>query len=220
MLNILFLVAHADDEALGPGGLIKKFTKNKLNVKLMVLSDGKITVRNKPVDNSKHLEKSAKILGIKNLNLLGYKDQNFEKYPVSEITNSILHHNFNPDIIITHSKSELNNDHRITLEVAKIIARPQKKKCSILSFDIPNNSFNNYQTFRPNFFVDISKEIKEKILAFRKYKNEIQKYPHPYSIGSLELIAKYYGFLSGYKYAEAYEIVRLYEEHLGFLKKS
>ena len=127
MLNILFLVAHADDEALGPGGLIKKLTKNKLNVKLMVLSDGKITVRNKPIDNSKHLEKSAKILGIKNLNLLGYKDQIFEKYPVSEIANSILSHNFNPDIIITHSKSELNKDHRITLEVAKIIARPQKK---------------------------------------------------------------------------------------------
>ena len=45
------------------------------------------------------------------------------------------------------------------------------------------------------------------------------KYPHPYSEGSLELIAKYYGFLSGYKYAEAYEIVKLYEDHLSFIKK-
>ena len=128
MLNILFLVAHADDEALGPGGLIKKLTKNKSKVKLIVLSDGKITVRNKNVDNSKHLEKSAKILGIRNLSLLGYKDQIFEKYPISEIANSVLSHNFKPDIIITHSKSELNKDHSITLEVAKIIARPQKKK--------------------------------------------------------------------------------------------
>ena len=47
MLNILFLVAHADDEALGPGGLIKKLSKNKANIKLVVISDGKITVRNK-----------------------------------------------------------------------------------------------------------------------------------------------------------------------------
>ena len=59
--------------------------------------------------------------------LLGYKDQNFETYPISKIANSLINHNFNRDLIVTHSKSELNNDHRITLEVAKIIARPQKK---------------------------------------------------------------------------------------------
>ena len=46
MLNLLFLVAHADDEALGPGGLIKKLSKNKANIKLVVISDGNITVRN------------------------------------------------------------------------------------------------------------------------------------------------------------------------------
>jgi LmbE family N-acetylglucosaminyl deacetylase len=219
MLNILFLVAHADDEALGPGGLIKKLCTNKANLKLVVMSDGKITVRNKFVDNSKHLINSAKILGIKDITLLGYKDQIFETYPISKIANSLLKKGFNPDLIVTHSSSELNRDHRITLEVAKIIARPHKKKCSIISFDIPNNSFNYNKNFKPNFFVDISKEIKDKISAFKKYKNEIQKYPHPYSVGSLELIAKYYGFLSGYKYAEAYEIVKIYEDHLNFIKK-
>ena len=220
MLNILFLVAHADDEALGPGGLIKKLTKNNANVKLAVISDGKITVRNRFVDNSKHLFSSAKVLGIKDITLLGFKDQVFENYPISMIANSLLKKNFAPDIIATHTSSELNKDHRIALEVAKIIARPQKKKCSIISFDIPNNSFNNNKTFKPNFFVDITKEIKNKISAFKKYKNEIQKYPHPYSIRSLELIAKYYGFMSGYKYAEAYEIIKLYEDHLSFLKKN
>ena len=126
----------------------------------MVLSD-KINCQNKPIDNSKHLEKSTKILELK-FDLLGYKDQIFEKYPVSEIANSILSHNFNPDIIVTHSASELNKDHRITLEVAKIIARPQKKKCSIFLsiFQIIHLIIIN--KFRPNFFVDISKEIKEK----------------------------------------------------------
>ena len=220
MLNILFLVAHADDEALGPGGLIKKLSKHKANIKLVVISDGKITVRNKFVDNSKHLMNSTKILGIKDIDLLGYKDQMFETYPISKIANSLINKGFNPDLIVTHSASELNKDHRIALEVAKIIARPHKKKCSIISFDIPNNSFNHTKNFKPNFFVNISKEIKDKISAFKKYKNELQKYPHPYSEGSLELIAKYYGFLSGYKYAEAYEIVKLYEDHLSFIKKN
>ena len=220
MLNVLILVAHADDEALGPGGLINKLSKTKNNIKLVVLSDGKITVRDQSVDNSKHLFSSAKILGINDVSLLGFKDQVFETYPISMIANSILKKKIQPDIIITHSSSELNRDHKITLEVAKIIARPHKKKCSIICFDIPNNSFNDNNSFKPNLFIDISKEIQNKIMAFKKYKNEIQKYPHPYSVGSLEIIAKYYGFLSGYKYAEAYEIVKLYEDHLFFLKKN
>ena len=47
-----------------------------------MISDGKITVRNKFVDNSKHLMNSTKILGIKDIDLLGYKDQMFETYPI------------------------------------------------------------------------------------------------------------------------------------------
>ena len=66
----------------------------------------------------------------------------------------------------------------------------------------------------------VSNRPRNLIHIYLKYKNEIQKYPHPYSAGSLELIAKYYGFLSGYKYAEAYEIVKLYEDHLNFIKKN
>ena len=219
MLNILILVAHADDEVLGPGGFITKLAKKNVKIKLAVVSDGKITVRNKLVDNTGHLFSAAKQLGINDIKILDFKDQKFDTYPIADIANAVSRLNFDPDIIITHSKTELNKDHRITFEVAKIISRPKNNRCSILCFEIPNNSFWNQKTFKPNFFVDITKEIKNKILSLKKYKNEIKKYPHPCSSESLELIAKYQGFLCGYKYAEAYEIIRLYDEHLFYLKK-
>ena len=39
-MNILILAAHPDDEVLGMGGTIKKFTKQKHNVKIILFATG------------------------------------------------------------------------------------------------------------------------------------------------------------------------------------
>ena len=52
------------------------------------------------------------------------------------------------------------------------------------------------------------KEIKFKFLAIKKYKNEIREFPHPRSIDALEAIAKRWGSVSGFIYAEAFSLVR------------
>ena len=214
MLNVLVLAAHADDETLGSGGYLAKLAMNGAKINLVVMSDGQISVRDKLVDNSSHLKMASKILGIKKTVLLGFKDQKFDTYAIADLANSVVKLKFKPDLILTHSQNDLNKDHRIMLEVAKIIARPKLKKISILSFEVPNNNAWNAKPFNPGYFVDISKTLKKKIMAFSKYKNETQPFPHPLSKKGLELIAKYRGFQSGCKFAEAYEIVRAYEKHL------
>tara|TARA_Y100000591_G_C21621236_1_gene587937 strand:- start:1 stop:648 length:648 start_codon:yes stop_codon:yes gene_type:complete len=214
MINVLVLAAHADDETLGAGGYLAKLAMKGAKIDLVVMSDCKITVRNNLIDNSLHLKKASKVLGIQRTKILAFKDQKFDTYSIADLANSVLKLNIKPDLILTHSKNDLNKDHRITLEVAKIIGRPKSKQISILSFEIPNNNTWNARPFAPNYFVDISKTIKKKLLAFSKYKNETKPFPHPLSIKGLELIAKYRGFQSGYKFAEAYEIIRAYEKHL------
>ena len=39
-MNILVLAAHPDDEVLGMGGTIKKFTKKGHNVKIVIFATG------------------------------------------------------------------------------------------------------------------------------------------------------------------------------------
>ena len=130
MLNVLVLAAHADDETLGSGGYLAKLAMNGAKINLVVISDGQISVRDKMVDNSSHLKMASKILGIKKTILLGFKDQKFDTYAIADLANSVLKLKFKPDLILTHSQNDLNKDHRITLEVAKIIARPKSKKIS------------------------------------------------------------------------------------------
>ena len=109
---------------------------------------------------------------------------------------------------------DLNKDHRLTCEVAKIIGRPKIKPISILGCEIPSTSFWNGRIFPANYYVDISNHINLKIEAFSKYHNEIQEYPHPWSKKGLKLLAEYHGMQSGFQYAEAFNIIRGYEDRL------
>ena len=61
--------------------------------------------------------------------------------------------------------------------------------------------------FNPNFIVDISKEIKDKLKAISMYKHELRKFPHPRSKEVIDATATRWGGLYGYSRAEAFEIV-------------
>ena len=211
MKKALVLVAHADDESLGAGGLIQKLVKAKWNVSVVFVSDGILTVRGKIQNNKDDAELACKILGIKKPKFLGYQDQKFDTYPIADMANSIMKLNLDPDLIITHVETDLNLDHRIVLELAKIIGRPKSKPISILGCEIPYTSFWNARQFPANFFVDITNELETKIKAFAQYKNEIMPYPHPWSKRALRIVAEYHGIQSGHKFAEAYQVIRGYE---------
>ena len=147
--------------------------------------------------------------------LLGYPDQKFDQVPVADMANSVFNLNLYPDMILTHVSSDLNRDHVITCEVAKIIGRPKSKPVSILGMEIPNTSFWNGVPFVANYYVEIEQFLDKKIKAFSMYKNEIQNFPHPWSEEGLTLLAKYHGMQSGLVFAEAFAIIRGYDQHLG-----
>ena len=213
-MDALILVAHADDETLGCGGVIQKLLKIGWCVSVVVLSNGIVDARSKVDDNREGLETACKLLGVHNVRQLDFNDQKFDAVPMADLANAVVSLNLNPDLIITHVDSDLNMDHRLTCEVAKIIGRPKKKPISILGCEIPNTSFWNGKAFPANYYIDITAEIDTKIQAFCQYKNELQSFPHPWSEKGLKLLAEYHGMQSGFQYAEAFSIIRAYEGRL------
>ena len=78
-----------------------------------------------------------------------------------------------------------------------------------VSFEVSSSTEWDFpQTFSPNIFVDISKELSFKLKAMKSYKNELQEFPHPRSLESLEVIAKRWGTVCGFTAAEAFYLVR------------
>ncbi len=216
-MNILLFIAHADDETLGVGGLIPLLKQKGHHIQIILASDGHIKARKEGINNLNGFEKACKYYHIDDIQYLHLEDQYFDKYTIAEISNKAFSLAKNPDFIITHTDSDLNRDHRIINEAAKIIGRPKSKPISILGMEIANTSSWNGNSFKAQYYVDITETISKKLEAFSFYVNEIREFPYPYSFKGIETLAQYRGMEAGFNYAEAYQIIRLYHNHSGSL---
>lgn len=204
-------MAHADDESLGVGGYIPQLIDRDYNVTVVVVSNGLLTTRGIKQDNRQNVYKACQILGVNKIHFLDYEDQKFDKFAIADIANSVSKLNIDPDLIISHADTDLNKDHRIVTDVAKIIGRPKDKPITILGCEVPGTSAWNASPFHANYYVNIEKTLELKIKAFSQYTNELQEFPHPCSIKGLTVLAELRGMESGFFYAEAYQVIRMFD---------
>ncbi len=208
MRKALILVAHADDETLGAGGVIQKLVKRDWAVSVVIMSDGVLTSRGETQDNREDARRACAVLGVEAPTFLGFKDQYFDTFPMADLANAAGALGIDPDLIITHADTDLNLDHRMVSDVAKIIGRPKRKPVAILACEIPSTTNWNGETFPANYYVGIDDEIERKIEAFAEYSGELQPDPQPWSREGLRTLARYHGMQSGHAYAEAFVVVR------------
>ncbi len=222
--KILIIVAHPDDEALGCGGLIIKSVKKKKTISLLILGEGVSARFKKGLEDSKKSIKARnvrekefknclKFLRVKDYEIHRNHCTKFDKYPLSDFVKIIEKKikTFKPDTIVTHNPYDTNIDHSITYEAVNIACRPSKKLSikKILTFEIPCSTHLSLKNkFKPNYYLNITQEIKSKIKACKYYKKEMRKYPFPRSIDGILTLSKLRGMQSGNEYAEAYFIER------------
>ena len=210
-MNILVIAAHPDDEVLGMGGTIRKHTKKGNKVHLCVVSEGATA----QYQNKKMVEvrrkaciKSCKILGISSFDFLEFSDMQLDSIPQLKINKQLerIVRKIKPDIVYTTPHNDLNKDHQIVFESTLVVTRPLSSKVKqILCYEIPNIII---KPFNPNLFENVSKEFSYKIKAFHAYKSEVERFPHPRSIESIESLASQRGIQAGVKRAEAFELIR------------
>jgi len=209
-MKILVIAAHPDDEVLGMGATIKKLS-DKNHVDLCVVSEG-ATAQYKDKKmiqvRKESCKKSGKILGISNIKFLNFPDMQLDSVPSLEINRSLeeVIGKIKPEVIYTTPYNDLNKDHEIVYESTLVAARPLSSSVKeILSYELPGFT---RTPFIPNVYVDITKQITHKIRAFKMYKSEVEKFPHPRSIKAIENLAIYRGIESGLKNSEAFQLIK------------
>ena len=221
-MNILVLVAHSDDETIGLGGTIAKHVKNGDSVFCKYFTDGISSREGIQIDQDSNKNRinssilASKILGFNWLENSNYPDNRMDSVPRLKVIKEIekIKENINPEIIYTHSPSDLNIDHRIIAESTLTAFRPKAEEIfkEIRLFEVLSATDYGHKSitdsFNPNLYIDISKTWEIKLKALNAYSDEMNKFPNSRSIEGLKNLAKYRGSQSGLFYAESFEVIR------------
>ena len=212
-MNNLIIAAHPDDEVLGCGGIIKKFSKTQ-NFYVLILTDGTNTRYKKSF--AKKLRENAlcanDILGTKDVIFENLPNQNLDNIPLTKVIKTIEKYlyKYEPNHVFTHSNIDLNQDHRIVHKASLTALRPiigQKTKKVYSYFVNSSSEWNMLESYRPNTFIDIKNEIKFKKKAMEYYSSECRDYPHPRSSKAIEIYSNYFGLSSGFEFAEPFKLM-------------
>lgn len=215
------VVAHPDDEILGCGGSIAKMASEGIAVHVLVLGQG-LAARGKSgsalISSLKELrvcgQKANQAVGSHKVVFLNFPDNKFDSVPLLNITKAVESFivSVKPIEVFTHSRQDLNIDHRICAEAVMTATRPLPGSFvrSVYAFEVLSSSEWNFgKSFSPNMFIDISAHIDAKKKAISEYISEIREYPHPRSLKGVETLASYRGIQSGFFYAEAFSAMRI-----------
>jgi len=214
-MKILVIAPHPDDEVLGCGGTIKRYSKKGDEVCLCIVTKAYTPdwseefIKNRP----KEIEQASKILGIKKTYFLDYPTAKLDTISQKELNEAIskVINEVRSDILYIPHEGDLNKDHRLVFQSALVAIRPVKHKIKkVLSYETLSETEwgQLIKPFIPNVYVDISETFEKKREAMEAYKSELQKYPHPRSLDMIEALAKKRGSEAGLKFAEAFILIR------------
>ena len=217
--RVMVVAPHPDDETLGVGGTIAKYSAQGAKVFVLMIS-GHLPPLYSREDYDKTVSE-AKVV----FELLGVSQSEFLEIPATMIHDQPLHevngriskivNDFSPHVVFC-PYPDRHVDHRLVFDSLMVAARPvglgrgieivaAYETLSETHWNAPHIEPN----FTPNWVVDISEQIDNKLNAVRCYKSQISDFPGPRSVQAVEALAKFRGTQAGFAYGEGFHIVRM-----------
>jgi LmbE family N-acetylglucosaminyl deacetylase/tetratricopeptide (TPR) repeat protein len=196
--TVLAVGAHPDDLELGCGGALAKFKDSGYRVCGIVITGGEkgnaFLAEGK--NRGDEARAGAGTLGLDALWVCDFNDTRLFSQ-INEMK-SVIEEKIvetGAEIVITQSRDDMHQDHRAVFEATKIAARGAH---TLLCYE----DVSTEPHFVPNYFVDISEYIEDKIDAVATHKTQKHRlYTQPEAIRGR---AAHRGMQSGVKYAEAF----------------
>ena len=216
---VTVISAHPDDEIIGAGGTLFKHKLNGDEIHWIIItnifksqgfSESKIKQR------QAEIKKISKLLGVTKVHLLNFPTMTLSSSCLLKMVPIIskIFNNIMPNTVYVMNRSDAHSDHRVTFDAVmactKSFRYPFIKK--VLMYEcLSETEFApalHEKIFIPNYFVNISDFLEEKINAMNVYKSELGDHPFPRSILNIKALATYRGASVGVLYAEAFQLLK------------
>ena len=216
--KILVVAPHPDDETLGVGGTIAKFSSMGYEVKVLTICGHLPPLYNRE-DYDKTVAEALKafdILGVSSSSFLEIPATMIGDIPVHEINNKIAQvmNDFLPHMVLC-PYPDRHIDHRLVFDSIMVATRPVgigRNIEIIAAYETLSETHWNAPhiepNFTPNWVIDITDHIEEKLKALKCYKSQLIEFPSPRSIQAVEGLAKFRGTQAGFGFGEGMHIIR------------
>ena len=198
--KVCFIGAHPDDIELGCGAFISNIN-GKADILSVTLSDNQ---KNPALEHlvEEHFRSMA-ILGVSRdqVRLEAFVTRRFPELR-QEILEYLyqLNSEYHPDIVFTHTRSDIHQDHQQTTEEVLRAFRGT----TVLGFDALRSSYG----FFPHFLAEVSEaDVERKVQALAQYTTYNEKYYFDSSVLRATLIR--HGALAERPFAEGFDILRI-----------
>ena len=219
--KILIIAPHPDDEILGCGGLVSKYSGEGRKVYVLVVTRGtpKLYSEERIVNVRREALQAHTLLGVTETVFLDFHAPELDITSQAEIAGSIssIIQRFAVDTIFIPHRGDIHSDHRVVYNASIVAGRPVAGSTvkNIYAYETLSETewaapFGD-DAFIPTHFVDVTESFENKLKAMTCFKSQLKPFPNSRSLEAIEALAKFRGATVGVKRAEAFMTVRTVE---------
>lgn len=198
--SVLALGAHPDDLEVGAGGLLARLAAEGVDVTMAVVS-----VPSRSVERIAEAKTGAARLGVHRLVVVcEERECRVEDIPMHELVRRLDHllADLQPELVITHAAHDLHWDHGLVHRAT--VSALRRMPCDLLGY-LSSPELNAQSRPIGQCFADISSTIETKLDAIRAHTSQLPRL----DVEATRDLARGMGRISGFAYAEAYEVLRV-----------
>jgi len=197
--RVLLFGAHPDDIEVGAGGLAARLSDEGAEVTFAVVS-----IPNHTEQRRAEAAAAAEVIDANLFVLYEEKPCRVEDIAMHELVRRFdqIIGDVRPDLVITHSANDLHWDHGLVNRAT--VSALRRTPCDLLAY-LSSPEMNAQSRSMGNCFADISGYVDAKVNAIACHKSQLARL----DLDSSRDLARAMGRISGYEYAECYEVLRV-----------
>ena len=217
--RILVIAPHPDDETLGAGGTIAKFSSRGDDVAVLVVSGHLPPLYTREQYETTVREATAAF------SILGVASSRFLEIPATMVADE-PHHSLNKKIgdvvaevephVVLCPFPDRHVDHGAVFESVMVATRPVGVGAAIeliAAYETLSETHWNAPHIEPGFVptmvVDITGYEDSKMQALACYESQVPAFPSPRSVEAAAALARFRGTQAGFAAGEAFQVVRM-----------